>query len=69
VAKFDRVEWRAISDHRQALDALLANEIDFMENPPHDPLPLALADPNVKAAEWNVFGNQYIFRPNWLLQL
>jgi len=27
VAKFDRVEWRAISDHQQAVNALLANEI------------------------------------------
>jgi len=66
VAKFDRVEWRAISDHQQAVNALLANEIDFIENPPHDLLPLALADPHIKAVEWNVLGNQYTFRPNWL---
>jgi peptide/nickel transport system substrate-binding protein len=66
IAKFDRVEWRAISDHQQAVNALLANEIDFLETPPHDLLPLALADPNIKAVEWNVLGNQYTFRPNWL---
>jgi peptide/nickel transport system substrate-binding protein len=66
VAKFDRVEWRAISDQQQAVNALLANEIDFIESPPHDLLPLALADPNVKAVEWNVLGNQFTFRPNWL---
>jgi peptide/nickel transport system substrate-binding protein len=66
VAKFDRVEWRAISDHQQAVNALLANEIDFMEAPPHDLLPLALADPNIKAVEWNTMGLQYTFRPNWL---
>jgi peptide/nickel transport system substrate-binding protein len=66
VAKFDRVEWRAISDQQQAVNALLANEIDFIETPPHDLLPLALTDPNVKAVEWNVLGNQFTFRPNWL---
>ena len=66
IAKFDRVEWLAISDHQQAINALLANEIDFMETPPHDLLPLALANPDIKAFEWNVLGLQYTFRPNWL---
>jgi peptide/nickel transport system substrate-binding protein len=66
VVKFDRVEWRAISDHQQAVNALLAKEIDFMETPPHDLLPLGLADPNIKAVEWNTLGNQYTLRPNWL---
>ena len=41
VVKVDRVEWRAISDHQQAVNALLAGEIDFIEQPPHDLLPLA----------------------------
>ena len=31
VVKVDRVEWRAISDHQQAVNALLAGEIDFIE--------------------------------------
>ena len=66
VAKFDRIEWRAISDHQQAVNALLADEIDFIESPPHDLLPLAVANPNIKAVEWNTLGNQYTFRPNWL---
>jgi len=29
-------------------------------------LPLAVANPNIKAVEWNTLGNQYTFRPNWL---
>jgi len=66
VAKFDRVEWRAIPDHQQAVNALLAGEIDLIESPPHDLQPLALADPNIKAVEINPLGNQYTFRPNWL---
>src|SRR5215470_9571337 len=66
VVKIDRVEWRAIPDHQQAVNALLAGEIDFIEAPPHDLLPLGLADANVKLFDWNPWGNQYTFRPNWL---
>jgi peptide/nickel transport system substrate-binding protein len=66
VAKFDRIEWYAISDHQQAVNALLAGEIDFIESSPHDLQPLALADPNIKAVEVNPLGLQYAFRPNWL---
>ncbi len=65
VVKVDRVEWRAISDHQQAVNALLAGEIDFIEQPPHDLLPLALADANIKFFDWNPLGNQFTFRPNW----
>jgi peptide/nickel transport system substrate-binding protein len=66
IAKVDRIEWRAISDHQQAMNALLAGEIDFIEQPPHDLLPLAKADPGVKLYDANPLGNQYAFRPNWL---
>lgn len=66
VAKVDRVEWLAISDHQQAVNALLAGEIDYIEAPPHDLLPLLKADPNVKLVDWNPLGNQYTFRPNHL---
>jgi peptide/nickel transport system substrate-binding protein len=66
VVKVDRVEWRAISDHQQSMNALLAGEIDLIEAAPHDLLSLALADPNVKFYVWNPAGNQYTFRPNWL---
>ena len=41
VVKVDRVEWLAISDHQQAVNALLAGEIDMIEAPPHDLLPAA----------------------------
>jgi peptide/nickel transport system substrate-binding protein len=66
VVKVDRVEWRAISDHQQAVNALLAGEIDFIESPPHDLLPLALANPGIEAVELNTSGNQYSFHMNWL---
>src|SRR5207244_8381910 len=65
VVKVDRVEWRAISDHQQAVNALLAGEIDFIEQPPHDLLPRGIADPNVTYVDWNPWGTQDTFRPNW----
>ncbi len=66
VVKVDRVEWLAVSDHQQAMNALLAGEIDYIEQPPHDLLPLFKADPNVRLIDYNPLGNQYSFRPNHL---
>ena len=43
VVKVDRVEWLAISDQQQAVNALLAGEIDYIEAPSHDLLPLLKA--------------------------
>ncbi|MCC0003076.1 MAG: ABC transporter substrate-binding protein [Methylobacteriaceae bacterium] len=48
VVHLDRVEWLAISDKQQALNALSAGEIDYVEQPPHDLLPLVESDPNIK---------------------
>lgn len=64
--KVDRVEWRAISDHQQAINALLAGEIDYVEAPPHDLYPLVKADKNVALVNTNPLGNQYTFRFNVL---
>ena len=36
VAKVDRIEWRAISDAQQAINALRKGEIDYIEQPSHD---------------------------------
>src|SRR5438067_1881660 len=66
VVKVDRVEWLAISDQQQAINALLAGEIDYIEAPSHDLLPLVKADKNLKLVDWNPLGNQYTFRPNHL---
>jgi peptide/nickel transport system substrate-binding protein len=66
VVKVDRVEWLAISDHQQAVNALLAGEIDYIEAPPHELYPLLKADSNIAAFDWNPLGNQYTIRPNHL---
>ena len=66
VVKVDRVEWLAISDQQQAINALLAGELDYIEAPSHDLLPLIKADKNVKLVDYNPVGLQYTFRPNHL---
>ena len=66
VAKVDRVEWRAISDHQQAINALLAGEIDYIEQPKHDLLPILKQDASIRLWDYNPLGNQYTFRPNHL---
>ena len=66
LAKVDRVEWVAMSDQQQIVNALLAGEIDYVEAPSHDLLPLLTEDPNVHLVDYNPLGFQYTFRPNHL---
>ncbi|MGQ0677283.1 MAG: ABC transporter substrate-binding protein [Rhodospirillales bacterium] len=66
VVKVDRVEWLAIPDHQTAVNALLAGEIDYIEAPPHDLLPVLKKDAKIALVDWNPLGNQYTFRFNWL---
>ena len=66
VVKVDRVEWLAMSDQQQIVNALLAGEIDYVEAPSHDLLPLLTEDPNVHLVDYNPLGFQYTFRPNSL---
>jgi peptide/nickel transport system substrate-binding protein len=65
VVSVDRVEWRAISDHQQAINAVLAGEIDVIEQPPHDLYPF-LRPILIQLLKLNQLGFQYLFRPNWL---
>jgi peptide/nickel transport system substrate-binding protein len=62
----ERVEWLAIPDHQTAVNALLAGEIDYIEAPPHDLLPVLKADKSIQLVDWNPLGNQYTFRFNTL---
>jgi peptide/nickel transport system substrate-binding protein len=66
VAKVDRVEWIAMPDSQQQVNALLAGEIDYVESPSFDLLPLLKADSNVTLIDYNPLGLQYTFRPNHL---
>jgi peptide/nickel transport system substrate-binding protein len=64
VVKVDRVEWRAISDAQQAVNALSKGEIDFVEQPSHDLLGTLKKDPNVSVIISPPLKAQYVFRPN-----
>ncbi len=48
------------------MNALLAGEIDYIETPKHDLLPILKKDGNIKLWDYNPLGNQYTFRPNQL---
>ena len=66
VVKVDRVEWRAISDAQQAVNALSKGEIDMVEQPSHDLLGTLKKDANVSVIISPPLKGQYVFRPNHL---
>lgn len=66
IAKVDRVEWLPIRDQQQAVNALKAGEIDYIEAVSHDLLPLVKDDPNLTLDDFNPSGNQFTFRFNVL---
>jgi peptide/nickel transport system substrate-binding protein len=66
VVKVDRVEWLAISDQQTAVNALLTGEVDFIEQPAHDLLPVVMKDSNIAVLDINPLGNQFAFRFNTL---
>ena len=47
MVKVDRVEWITMADAQTAVNALQAGDIDFMEVPPFDILPVLAADKNI----------------------
>ena len=51
---------------RPQIDALTKGEIDYIEAPPHDLLPLLQKDPNIELLATNPYGRQYAFRFNTL---
>ncbi|HRK18492.1 MAG TPA: ABC transporter substrate-binding protein [Hyphomicrobiaceae bacterium] len=66
VVKVDRVVWKPMPDAQQAVNALLAGEIDVIEAPTHDLVPLVKNAKGVKMYSWNPLGNQFTFRFNTL---
>jgi peptide/nickel transport system substrate-binding protein len=64
VVKVDRVEWIAMPDIQTQVAALQSGEIDMIESPGHDLLPLLAKDRNIKLLSFNPTGNQYTFRFN-----
>jgi peptide/nickel transport system substrate-binding protein len=66
VVKVDRVEWITMSDAQTAVNALQSGDIDFLEAPSFDILPVLAANPDLKLQTLNKLGNQTLGRMNFL---
>src|SRR3984885_2619569 len=66
VVKVDRVEWITMPDAQTAVNALQSGDIDFMENPPWDLLPVLAANTELKIETLNKLGYQTLGRMNFL---
>src|SRR5215218_932822 len=68
VAKVDRLEWIWIPDAQTQVAALQNGEVDMLEQPTPDLLPLMAKDKNLKLLNANPLGNQYALRFNTLFK-
>jgi peptide/nickel transport system substrate-binding protein len=66
VVKVDRVEWITMPDAQTAVNALQAGDIDFMENPSFDLLPVLEANKDLTVETLNKLGFQTLGRMNFL---
>src|SRR4051812_20125161 len=66
VVKVDRVEWITMADAQTAVNALQSGDIDFMENPSWDILPVLAADKNINVEALDKLGVQTVGRMNFL---
>ncbi|WIM14402.1 ABC transporter substrate-binding protein [Enhydrobacter sp.] len=65
VAKLERVEWLSIADMQTAINALISGEIDMIEAPSHDLLPVLEKDRDIEIVIPDTLGNTYLLRFNW----
>jgi peptide/nickel transport system substrate-binding protein len=66
VVKVDRVEWITMPDAQTAVNALQSGDIDFIENPSFDLLPVLGGNPDLKVEILNKLGCQTLGRMNFL---
>jgi peptide/nickel transport system substrate-binding protein len=66
VVKVDRVEWITMADPQTALNALQSGDIDFVERPPWDMLPILERDPRLVVRTLDEAGFQTLGRMNFL---
>lgn len=64
--KVDRVEWRVIPDASTAVAALQAGEVDLIEQPALELLPLIKRNSNIRIQKLPDLSNQTMLRPNSL---
>jgi peptide/nickel transport system substrate-binding protein len=65
VVKVDRVKWVTMSDPMTAVNALMSNEIDFVEDLPEDLMPMLEHNPDVTLIEYKEQGAQNMARLNF----
>ncbi|TJV28521.1 MAG: ABC transporter substrate-binding protein, partial [Mesorhizobium sp.] len=66
VVKVERVVWDNIADQQTAIAALQAGEIDFIESPPLDLVPVLAGNPDIVLQIVNVGGTDRYVRMNFL---
>jgi len=66
VVKVDRVEWITMPDAQTAVNALQSGDIDFLENPSFDILPILEKDKDLQMEVLNKLGYQTLGRMNFL---
>src|SRR6478672_11659478 len=66
VVKVDRVEWITMADAQTAVNALQSGDIDLMENPSFDILPVLAANKEIKIEALDKLGFQTVGRMNFL---
>src|SRR6478735_11914178 len=66
VVKVDRVEWITMADAQTAVNALQSGDIDFMENPSFDLLPMLARNKDLKVDVLSKLGFQTVGRMNFL---
>lgn len=66
VAKVDRVEWITMPDAQTAANALQSGDIDLLENPSFDILPVLAGNKELKVETLNKLGFQTLGRMNFL---
>jgi peptide/nickel transport system substrate-binding protein len=62
----DTVEWVYIPDPSTATNALMAGEVDLIETPTHDMIPVLKRNPNITIQRGDPLGNVGTLRPNHL---
>src|SRR5712675_1251178 len=66
VVKVDRVEWITMADAQTAVNALQSGDIDFMETPSFDILPVLAANKDINIQTLSQLGFQTLGRMNFL---
>jgi peptide/nickel transport system substrate-binding protein len=66
VVKVDRVEWITMADAQTAVNALQSGDIDFMENPSFDILPVLAGNKDLTVKPLDELGFQTVGRMNFL---